>query len=148
MTFRNVGTEDMIATPGTVYGCGTHAGKTNAIQINLTDSAGIPHRHLPFLGDGPPYAPGCAGAVRFFDVALRPGASFSLPLELGKYLDLSDSKEYESARFHAGTYSLRAELTGPLRQFTDGTPLPVGTWNSHIEHLAGSLLQGICGTYR
>ena len=58
VTFRNVGTQDMIVTPGTVYGCGTHAGKTNAIQINLTDSAGMPHRHLPFLGDGPPYAAG------------------------------------------------------------------------------------------
>jgi hypothetical protein len=92
----------------------------------------MPHRHLGFLGDGPPYASGCAGRLKFFDVVLHPGACFSLPLDLGKYLDLSDSKEYVDATFHAGTYSLRAELTGPLRQFTDGTPSPVGTWKGTV----------------
>jgi hypothetical protein len=132
VTFRNVGAEDMTITPGTIYGCGTHARKTNAIEINLTDSEGIPHRHLGFLGDGPPYQAGCAGSVRSFDVVLHPGTSFSLPLDLGKYLDLSDSKEYEEATFHSGTYSLWAELTGHLIQRSDGTSSPAGTWKGTV----------------
>lgn len=132
VTFRNVGAEDMTITPGTLYGCGTHAGKTNAIEINLTDSDGIPHRHLGFLGDGPPYQAGCAGSGKSFHVVLHPGTSSSLPLDLGKYLDLSDSKEYEGATFHAGTYSLWAELTGHLIQRTDGTHSPAGTWKGTV----------------
>jgi hypothetical protein len=75
------------------------------------DSQGIPHTHLPFLGDGPPYRAGCAGQVIPFIVILPPGASLSIPLDLSKYLDLSDSKAYVQKHFPAGTYSLQAELT-------------------------------------
>jgi hypothetical protein len=34
----------------------------------------------------------------------------SLPLDIGKYVDLSDSKQYAGSRFPAGNYSLQAEL--------------------------------------
>jgi hypothetical protein len=41
---------------------------------------------------------------------LHRGESLSLPLDIGKYVDLSDSKQYAGARFPAGNYSLQAEL--------------------------------------
>lgn len=41
---------------------------------------------------------------------LHPGGSLSLPLDIGKYLDLSDSKQYQEARFPADKYSLQAEF--------------------------------------
>jgi hypothetical protein len=47
VTFRNIGTEKLNIIPGTLFGCGTHAGKTSEIRLNLTDSDGKPHRHLP-----------------------------------------------------------------------------------------------------
>jgi hypothetical protein len=46
-----------------------------------------------------------------FIVTLRPHESISLPLDLGKYVDLTDAKQFEMNRFPAGTYSLEAEFT-------------------------------------
>lgn len=113
VTFRNVSTEEMNIIPGTLFGCGTHAGKTNEIRLNLTDSDGKPHRRLPFLGDGPPYSAGCSGGVKFFQLVLGPAASSSVPLDLGKYFDWSPSNNTAEAKFCAGTYLIQAELTGP-----------------------------------
>ena len=45
-------------------------------------------------------------------MVLHGGESLSLPLDIGKYLDCSNSKQYDLARFPAGNYSLQAELTG------------------------------------
>jgi hypothetical protein len=98
--------------PGTVLGCGTRVGKTTEIRLNLTDSEGKPHRHLPFLGDGPPYSAGCGGGIKFLQLVLGPGASSSLPLDLGKYFDWSPSNNIAEAKFCAGTYLLQTELTG------------------------------------
>jgi hypothetical protein len=108
--FRNVGQRDITITPGTLHLCDGQRAETGAIKLNLVDPQGRPHRHLPFLGDGPPYSPGCGGQMTSFTVPLPPGVSLSIPLDLGKYVDLSDSKDYEGKHLSAGTYSLQAEL--------------------------------------
>lgn len=72
------------------------------MKLNLTDGRGKRHRHLPYGGDGPPYQGGCAGQIELYVVVLHRGESLSLPLDIGKYVDLSDSKQYEGARFPAG----------------------------------------------
>ena len=46
-----------------------------------------------------------------FVAVLHPGESLSLPLDTGKYFDLSESKQYQEARFPAGKYSLQTELS-------------------------------------
>jgi len=115
VAFRNAGQSDeTFVTSG--FGCAhPPPDSSSAVKINLTDEQGVSHRHLPYLGDGPPW-PGlgaCAGVpnpVNF--VALHPGETNSMPLSLGKYLDLSDSQQYGVFRFHAGTYSLQVELSG------------------------------------
>jgi hypothetical protein len=111
--FRNSGLEDISIQTGTIYGCGRDKSYTTEVKLTLVDSRGKQHRHLPFMGDGPPYRGGaCAGNLTAFVIPLAPRASFSIPLDLAKYLDLSDSKSFPSMRrFPAGTYSLRAELT-------------------------------------
>jgi hypothetical protein len=110
--FRNVGQDDeTVATGG--ERCDDQKAETGNIQLTLVDSEGTPHRHLPFLGDGPPYRGGyCAGQIGPpFVISLHPGASVSIPLDLGKYLALSVSKGfYGMQKFHPGTYSLVAEL--------------------------------------
>jgi hypothetical protein len=64
------------------------------------------------MGNGPPYLAGPAcGNMTPFVAVLHPGESLALPLDIGKYLDLSDSKQYQEARFPAGKYSLQAELS-------------------------------------
>ena len=63
------------------------------------------------MGEGPPYEGGCGGQIELFIVVLHSGKSVSFPLDVGKYVDLSDSKQYDMARFPAGNYSLQAELT-------------------------------------
>lgn len=112
ITFSNLKSEDLTFIPGTLVACGMTPSKTSAVTLNLTESQGKQHRHLPYLGDGPPYKAGCAGKFEFFVVVLHGGESLSLPLDIGKYLDLSNSKQYDEARFPAGNYSLQTELTG------------------------------------
>jgi hypothetical protein len=112
VTFSNLKREDVTFTPGVLVDCGRPASKIGFINLNLTDSRGKQHRHLPYLGDGPPYQGGvaCGSGVTLFVAVLHPGESLSFPLDIGKYLDLSDSKQYDVARFPAGVYSLQAEL--------------------------------------
>jgi len=119
--FRNISNQEMSIRPGSIQRCGGQQGYTDAIKLNLVDAQGIPHRNLPFLGDGPPYAGSCFGNMVPLVVALAPNESYLLLLDLGKYFDLSDSKIYTERKFHAGTYSLQAELigyTGPLNLWT------------------------------
>jgi hypothetical protein len=111
VTFRNLGREDLTFIPGTLVLCGATPSKTSLVKLNLTDEGGKQHRHLPYLGDGPPYQAGCAGQIEFYVVSLHSGESLTLPLDIAKYVDLSDSKQYAGARFPAGNYSLNAELT-------------------------------------
>ena len=113
VTFTNRTSEDLTFIPGTLIACGMTPSKTSEVKLNLTDAQGKQHRHLPYLGDGPPYQGACAGRIEPFIVVLRRGESSSLPLNVGKYVDLSDAKQYDSARFPAGKYSLQAELTTP-----------------------------------
>jgi hypothetical protein len=101
LRFRNLESEDLTFIPGTLVFCGVTPSRTSLVKLNLTAGRGKRHRHLPYGGDGPPYQGGCAGQIE----------SLSLPLDIGKYVDLSDSKRYEGARFPAGKYSLQAELT-------------------------------------
>jgi hypothetical protein len=49
-------------------------------------------------------------------------------LDLAKYLDLSNFKQYDQAHFHAGTYSLQMELKGWAMRSVDGRPTPQGVW--------------------
>lgn len=126
--FRNTISQEIVITPGTTYNCGHEGSKTDLLKISLTDASGVPHRHLEFLGSGPPYPAGCAGRIDFFEVTLKQGESVTLPLSLTKYLDLSNSKQYDQARFPAGTYSLQMELTGPPTRFVDGRPTPQEVW--------------------
>jgi hypothetical protein len=127
VTFRNTTSHEIIIAPGTTYNCGHEGSKTDLLQVNLTDASGMRHHRLGFLGSGPPYPGGCAGRMDFFEGTLKPGESITLPLDLTKYLDLSDSKQYQ-ARFHAGTYSLQMELTGPPIRYVDGRPTAPGVW--------------------
>jgi hypothetical protein len=110
ITFSNATRREVTFVPGTLYFCGIAPSKTSAIALNLTDSQGKQHRHLPYLGDGPPYQGFCAGRIDPFVVVLHSRESVSLPLDLSKYLDLADSKQYVAAKFHAGNYLLRAEF--------------------------------------
>lgn len=128
VTFRNLSTEEVTFTPGTLVDCGRSGSKISFIELNLTDPDGRPHRHLPYLGDGPPYAGSCGGQIIPFVAALGPGASMSLALDLCKYFDLSDSKKYVEARFSTGTYLVQAELTGPLFQ----NVVPIETWTATV----------------
>ena len=133
VTFSNTTREDLTFIPGMLSDCGRVPSKTNVVTLTLTDSRGKQHRHLPYLGDGPPYQGFCAGAVTPFVVVLHPGESLSLPLDIGKYLDLSDSKQYEEARFPAGKYSLQAELREmPSQSNEPTTKYWVGTVSSNI----------------
>jgi hypothetical protein len=111
VTFSNLRSEDLTLIPGTLIACGMTPSKTSAVKLNLTGPQGERHRHLPYLGDGPPYQFVCAGQFESYVVVLHRGESVSLPLEIGKYVDLSDSKQYDCARFPAGEYSLQTELT-------------------------------------
>ena len=115
VTFTNLTSEDLTLIPGTLVDCGRAPSKTSLVELNLTDAQGKRHRHLPYLGDGPPYQAGCAGRIEPYVVVLHRGESLSLPLDIGKYVDLSDSKQYDGARFPAGNYSLQAELTRTLK---------------------------------
>lgn len=122
VTFRSL-TDTIRLMPGMLVECGTTRPQSSSVRVNLTDSEGRQYRNLLYLGDGPPYAGGCAGAVAPFVVVLPRGASTSLRLDLSKYLDLSDSKKYDySARLHAGTYLLQAEFTGVAQPPWPGVP--------------------------
>jgi hypothetical protein len=114
VTFSNLRREDLTFIPGTLVLCGMTPSKTSAIKLNLRGPQGKQHRHLPYLGDGPPYQGFCAGQFELYAVVLHRGESLFLPFNIGKYVDLSDSKQYDGARFPAGKYSLQAELTTEL----------------------------------
>src|SRR5262245_40220850 len=64
VTFSNLRNEDVTFSPGT--SCGRTPSKTSAVKLNLTDALGKQHRHLPYLGDGPPYQFGCAGQIELY----------------------------------------------------------------------------------
>jgi hypothetical protein len=130
VTFRNANSQQITITPGTTYNCGHEGSKTDLVKMNLTDASGIPHRHLGFLGSGPPYQGlgACAGRIDLFEVTLKPGESITIPLDLTKYLDLSNSKQYDQAHFHTGTYALQMELTGPPTRYVHGRPTPPEVW--------------------
>jgi hypothetical protein len=113
----NTISQEIVITPGTTYNCGHEGSKTDLIKLNLTDASGVPYRHLEFLGSGPPYPLCCAGRIDLFEVTLKPGEPVTLPLDLTKYLDLSNSKQFEQAHFHAGTYAVQMELS-PVPRFT------------------------------
>jgi hypothetical protein len=106
----NLRSEDLTFSPGTLVLCGGSPSKTSAVKLNLTDTQGKQHRHLPYLADGPPYQSGCTGQIELYVVVLHRGESLSLALDISKYVDLSDSEQYAGARFPAGNYSLQAEL--------------------------------------
>jgi hypothetical protein len=126
--FHNTTSREITITPGTTYNCGHEGSKTDLIRINLTDASGVPHRHLGFLGSGPPYPAGCAGRIDFFEVTLKPGQSLTLPLDLTKYLDFSNSRQYKQVHFHAGAYRLQVDLTGPPIRYVDGRATPQDVW--------------------
>jgi hypothetical protein len=128
--FYNTRSQKIIVAPGTTYNCGHEGSKTDLVKVNLTEASGAPHRHLGFLGSGPPYQglAACGGLIDFFEVTLNPGESITLPLDLTKYLDLSNTKHYDQAHFHAGTYAMQMELTGPPIRYVDGRPTPPGVW--------------------
>jgi hypothetical protein len=133
VTFSNLKHHDVTFAPS-MLDCLKPPSKTSAITLNLTDARGTRHRHLPYLGDGPPYQGGVAcGNLTPFVAVLHPGESLSLPLDIGKYLDLSDSKRYQEARFPAGEYSLQAELRYvPPESGVPGTKYWTGTVSSNI----------------
>jgi hypothetical protein len=126
VTFRNTSSQKIVIIPGTTYNCGHEGSKTQFVKMSLTDSSGVLHRRLEFLGGGPPYPAVCTGRIDFFEIALKPGESITLPLDLTKYLDLSNSKQYDQAHLHAGTYSLKMELTGPPIRYVDRRSTPRG----------------------
>ena len=128
VTFSNLRGEDLTIIPGTLVDCGTTPSKTSAIKLNLRGPQGKQHRHLPYLGDGPPYQAGCAGHIEPYVVVLHRGESLSLPLDIGKYVDLSDSKQYDGARFAGGKYSLQAELTMELSDIQKSTLKAKNVW--------------------
>jgi hypothetical protein len=138
--FYNTRSQKIIVAPGTTYNCGHEGSKADLLKVNLTEATGAPHRHLGFLGSGPPYQGlgACAGRIDFFEVTLNPGESITLPLDLTKYLDLSNSKQYDQAHFHAGTYTLQMELSGPPIQYEDRRPTPPGVW---VGTLTSNILQ-------
>jgi hypothetical protein len=109
VTFSNLEDHDVTFAPG-MLNCLKPPSKTSLIRLNLTDDRDRRHRHLPYLGDGPPYQATVCGRMIPFVAVLHPGESLSLPLDIGKYLDLADSKGYADAKFPAGKYSLQAEL--------------------------------------
>jgi hypothetical protein len=122
LTFSNLKSKDPTFIPGMLADCGRATSQTSSIKLNLTDSRGNRHRHLPYLGDGPPYQGGaCSNGGTPFVAVLHPGESISLPLDIGKYLDLSDSKRYQLARFPAGKYSLQVEFRQILSESNAAT---------------------------
>jgi hypothetical protein len=129
VTFSNLKRKDVTFSPG-MLDCGRPPSKTSFINLNLTDFRSNRHRRLPYLGDGPPYQGWVAcGKMTSFVAVLHPGESLSLPLDIGKYFDLSDSKQYQEARFPAGKYSLQAELSQMPSEWDAATK---GHWTGRV----------------
>jgi hypothetical protein len=116
--------------PGELVDCTGTPAKNRNVVLNLTDSKGKSHR-LNFQGEGPPYAAGCASNVKSFVVVLRSDTTFSMTIDLSKYLDLSDAKQYVQARDQPGTYSLQAGFTGTLPLPTSSSS-PAKVWNGTV----------------
>jgi hypothetical protein len=128
VTFRNLRSDDLTFVPGMLVDCGRTPSKTSPAKLKLTDEQGKRHRHLPYWGDGPPYQAFCAGQIEPYAVVLHRGESLSVPLDIGKYVDLSDSKQYDAARFSAGGYWLQAELTTEPYDTPSSTPKTKNVW--------------------
>jgi hypothetical protein len=108
LEIRNSGDQDF--TIGIGGGCGMRAsGVTSDVEIALTDSRGTSFP-LHFHGIGPPYQPGCAGAVAVFSVTIGTRKSFAAVLDLGKYIDLSGNQSYAMTHLPAGMYTIQAQL--------------------------------------
>jgi hypothetical protein len=78
----------------------------------------------------------CAGRIDFFEVTLNPGESITIPLDLTKYLDLSNSKQGD------GTFPLEhigCRWDSHVRRssmLTDAPRLPGLGWNGHFKYFA------------
>jgi hypothetical protein len=112
VTFNNMTRHELSFAPGTTIRCGGSVSKTSQVRLNLTGPRGKVHHHMPYLGDGPPYLAACAGRIDAFVVLLHAHESIALPLDLSKYFDFADSKQYDGARLPAGVYSVEAEFAG------------------------------------
>jgi hypothetical protein len=110
VTFTNTSRGTLSFAPGTTLLCGVRPSKTSQVRLNLTGPGGKVHHHMGYLGDGPPYVGSCGGRIDIFVVQLDAHESISLPLDLSKYFDFADSKQYESGRLAAGTYTVEAEF--------------------------------------
>lgn len=132
VTFTNATKAEMTLIPGTLIDCGVAPSRTSAVRLMLTDTEGKQHRHMQYLGDGPPYVGYCAGQIEPFVVVLHARESVSLPLDLGKYFDLTDAKQYEMARFHAGDYTLQAEFTMRPSNSKTVSPSSTNVWSGLV----------------
>jgi hypothetical protein len=109
VTFTNISARVVTFTPGATEFCGTRPSKTSWVKLNLTGPNGKLYR-MDYKGDGPPFSGSCAGKIEPFIVNLRPHESIAIPLDTGKYVDLTDAKQYEHSRFPSGFYSVQAEF--------------------------------------
>jgi hypothetical protein len=134
---RNIGKEDITVSPGQEYVCGGLSAQTRNITLNLVDSQGTLH-HFPFIGNRHPspmhLRPDsgiCAGNLILSVVPLRSGTSLSIPLDLDDYLwPLSEFSGHNVRQtFHAGLYSLQADLTAR----TNEPPASKGTDHTYPE---------------
>jgi hypothetical protein len=119
ITFTNTSDAVLTFAPGTTLDCGRRPSMTSLVVLNLTDPKGKLHHNMMYAGDGPPYIGFCAGRIDPFVVVLHAHESISLPLDISKYFDLKNSKQYEMARFSAGAYLVEAAFTSsdqPIRQ--------------------------------
>jgi hypothetical protein len=137
VTFRSLA-DTISFMPGTLVHCGG-ASATSQITLDLTDSDGHRFQHLPYLGEGPPYAVMCEQTVEFIAV-LPQYAALSVPLDLGKYFDFTDSKEYVGVRFRPGTYSLVAEFTNGRGKTTLG---PLSAQAAAVRQWSGAVRSNV-----
>jgi hypothetical protein len=112
VTFTNLTGHELSFAPGTTIHCGMRPSKTSSVRLNLTGPDGKVHHHMPYLGDGPPYLAACGGRMDLFVVLLHAHESIALPLDLSKYFDFKDSKQYDGARLPGGMYAVEAEFSG------------------------------------
>ncbi len=122
--FRNAGRNNITIVPGLIYTCSqidAYTSETSYVALNLADSQGT--SHALHFGDFPPFNPGCGGAADSpLVVPLPSGASFSISLDLGRYVDLSGSSQryptFSWRKYQVGTYFLQAQLTNPRSELS------------------------------
>lgn len=123
--FRNVGQQVLMFHPGELRNCGRDGSGGEEILLSITDSEGK-STQARFVGDGPPYA-SCFGEWAPLVVSLPAGASFFIPLDIGKYVDLINLSGGWGQTFRAGTYTLQAQLRGDeAKLYTNTTFYPKG----------------------